>query len=299
VEFFGFFNSRGLVLTLLYMMGLVAAVLISFVLNRLLFRQERATFMMDMPSYTLPTLRSIYIRIHSRVKSFVGRAGTVILAITIVIWALSYYPRSETITVQYDSRAEQIESAYQAQKAALETPGASSSAVSSDALTRLANERDRALEVVHHERSGAYLRDSYFGRAGRLVAPAFEPLGWDWKITMATLASFPAREVIIATLGTVYNLGGEENETSSSLAEKMQRAVWEDGDKMGQPVFTPAVALSIMVFFALCAQCGATLVTIRHETAAWKYAFTAFAYMTTLAYIAAFTVYQLFKGVEF
>ncbi|MCX6835882.1 MAG: ferrous iron transport protein B, partial [candidate division Zixibacteria bacterium] len=142
-------------------------------------------------------------------------------------------------------------------------------------------------------------RDSYFGRIGRFVTPAFEPLGWDWKITMATLAAFPAREVVIATLGTIYNLGTQENETSTSLIDKMQKARWEDGPKAGKPVFTPAVALSIMVFFALCAQCGATLVTIRHETAGWRYSIAAFLSMTTLAYLFALVTYQIFSKVGF
>jgi ferrous iron transport protein B len=130
---------------------------------------------------------------------------------------------------------------------------------------------------------------------GRLVAPAFEPLGWDWKITMATLASFPAREVIIATLGTIYNLGTDDGEISSSLADKMRQARWESGPQTGQQVFGPAVALSIMVFFALCAQCGATLVTIRQETARWRYSVISFTYMTALAYLSAFVTYQIFS----
>jgi len=112
---------------------------------------------------------------------------------------------------------------------------------------------------------------------------------------MATLASFPAREVIIATLGTIYNLGGDEDETSTSLIAKMRQAKWEEGPKAGLPVFTPAVALSVMVFFALCAQCGATLVTVKQETARTFYAVATFCYMTVLAYVSALVVYQVFS----
>jgi ferrous iron transport protein B len=285
-SYFGFLNSRGLVLIGLYTLGMVLAILISFLLNRLLFRQERATFMMDMPSYTAPTPRSILIRINNRVKSFVVRAGTVILAITIIIWALSYYPRSSELAAEFDRRETEIRNQYQLAEVSAQTPDLEPGA--RDELTRL-----------HLEEGGAYLRESYFGRIGRFVSPAFEPLGWDWKITMATLASFPAREVVIATLGTIYNLGAEEDEASTSLIDKMQQARWEDGPKVGQLVFTPSVALSIMVFFALCAQCGATLVTIRHETAGWRYSVAAFLYMTILAYFAALATYQIFSKVGF
>ena len=295
----GLFNSRGLVLTGLYVLGLVMAVAVSFVLNSLIYRQERSTFMMDMPSYTLPTLRSVAIRITNRVKSFVVRAGTVILAITIVIWALSYYPHSQYLTQQFTSRADQIENEYQSQRSILENQatagkGAMSEAVTSSLASVEARKRTQLAEL-RREQAGVYLRDSYFGRMGRVIAPVFAPLGWDWKITMAALASFPAREVMIATLGTTYNLGTEESQISSSLADKMRQARWESGPRVGQPVFGPAVALSIMVFFALCAQCGATLVTIHHETARWRYSVSAFVYMTALAYVFSLVTYQLFS----
>jgi ferrous iron transport protein B len=260
---------------------------VSFLLNRLLFRQERATFMMDMPSYTLPTPRSVFIRITSRAKSFVVRAGTVILAITVVIWALSYYPRSEAVENAFAARTTEIQERY---TVARQTAEASSQA-------SLIHAEQTELSRLAHEQSGANLRNSYFGQIGRQIAPAFEPLGWDWKITMATLASFPAREVIIATLGTIYNLGTEEDESSTSLADKMKQDRWESGTRIGTPVYSPAVALSIMVFFALCAQCGATLVTIRQETAAWRYSVAAFVYMTGLAYLFALVTYQLFSRV--
>jgi ferrous iron transport protein B len=288
ITILGMFNSQGLVLAGLYLMGVLTAVVVAFFVSRFAFGGERATFMMDMPSYTLPTVRSIFIRIVNRVKSFLSRAGTVILAITIVIWALSYYPHSSRIADEYEQRGHQIETRYAAE---LERPENSSDA----ARRELQNSRDAAHQQLAGQQAGAYLRDSYFGRTGRMVAPAFAPLGWDWKITMATLASFPAREVIIATLGTIYNLGSDTDEPMS-LADKMRSDTWESGERAGQPVFTAAVALSVMVFFALCAQCGATLVTIGQETAKLRYAVIAFVYMTTLAYVAAFVVYQVASG---
>lgn len=197
------------------------------------------------------------------------------------------------------SRAGQIENEYRSQRATLETQAIAGSNAAPEAIKSAlaaseAKERTE-LAALRQEQAGAYLRDSYFGRMGRLIAPVFVPLGWDWKITMAALASFPAREVMIATLGTTYNLGTEESQISSSLADKMRQARWESGPRVGKLVFGPAVALSIMVFFALCAQCGATLVTIRHETARWRYSVAAFVYMTSLAYVFSLVTYQLFS----
>lgn len=260
--YLGLFNLQGLVLTALYLLGVAAAVIVSFVLNRTVFRTEQGTFMMELPSYKLPTARSVLIRVFNRVRSFVLRAGTVIMAITIVIWALSYFPR----TPASDGAATAVE-----QSVEIGLP-----------------------DVDENTAAGEHIRNSYFGRIGRTIGPAFEPLGWDWKITMAVLASFPAREVIIAVLGTIYNLGSDVDEESLSLVDKMRQAEWDYGAQIGRPVFNPGVALSIMVFFALCCQCGATLVTIRQEAGSWKYAIGVFAYMTTLAYLAALAVYQTY-----
>ncbi|MEW6050084.1 MAG: ferrous iron transport protein B [Candidatus Zixiibacteriota bacterium] len=270
--YLGFLNSHGLVLGGLYLLGLVVAVLVSLILKHTLLKTQRGTFMMEFPSYKVPTLSSVLIRVYHRARSFVVRAGTVILAITIIVWALSYYPRSEAIQRDY---ARQV------------------SVISSDQSIHDAV-RSAKLAEAERERAGAQLRESYLGQLGRTVEPLFRPLGWDWRITMATLASFPAREVIIATLGTIFNLGSEAGESSGSLVDKMRLATWDHGPQIGKPLFSPAVALSIVVFFALCCQCGATLVTIRQETRSWKYAAGTFVYMTVLAYFGAMAVYQIF-----
>ena len=120
------------------------------------------------------------------------------------------------------------------------------------------------------------------------MEPTVKPLGWDWRIGMAVIASFPAREIIVATLGTIYSLG-EVDESSHSLRDALRSATWPDG----RPIYNVPVALSIMVFFALCAQCMATLATIRKETGSWTWPALSFAYMTTLAYIGALTTYHL------
>jgi ferrous iron transport protein B len=306
ISYAGVFNSQGLVLTSLYLMGIAVAVIVSFILNRTILKTERGSFLMEMPSYKLPTLKSVVIRVLGRARSFVVRAGTVIFAITVIIWALSYYPRSESILADFDQQIAALESEHQNELAQLDgqiEELTTSPDAPTDNIARLEAQKESAAAkfesaelALANQAAGENLRNSYFGRAGRLIEPIFQPLGWDWRITMATLASFPAREVIIATLGTIFNLGGEVDEESSSLVGKMRGAVWQDGPRMGEPLFTPAVALSIMVFFALCCQCGATLVTIRQETGNWKYAVGTFAYMTALAYVSAFVIFQAFSG---
>jgi ferrous iron transport protein B len=128
------------------------------------------------------------------------------------------------------------------------------------------------------------------GRMGRAVEPAFLPLGWDWKVGVAVIASFPAREVVVGTLGVIYGIG-EADEGSESLRERLQAARFEDGPRRGEPVFTLASALALMVFFALCCQCVSTLAVIRRETGGWRWPAFAFGYMTALAYVAALLTY--------
>ena len=137
--------------------------------------------------------------------------------------------------------------------------------------------------------SGIQLRNSYLGRAGQAIEPVVRPLGWDWKIGIAVLASFPAREVVVGTMGVIYNLGDQEDEASVGLRDHLRNARWDDDPT--KPVFTVPVGLSIMVFFALCAQCVSTLAVLKKETQSWRWPLFTFVYMTVLAYVAAWVTF--------
>jgi ferrous iron transport protein B len=253
----GVVGLQGLTLFAMYMTGLFVAPPVALLLKRTMLRGESMPFLLELPPFKIPAWRVVLFRMYDRSWAFLRRAGTIILATTVLVWALSYYPTQPHITEQFTARRAIATAEEQAQ-----------------------------LDV---EEAGARLRGSYLGQAGHAIEPIVHPLGWDWKIGMATLASFPAREVIIAALGTIYNLGNEQDEGSVALRETMQAERWPDG----RPVYTPVVALSVMVFFALCCQCGATLATIKRETGSWGYAVFTFTYMTGLAYLGALVVYQV------
>jgi ferrous iron transport protein B len=253
----GIVGLQGLTLFAMYLIGLVIAPLIAFALKRTVLRGEPVPFLLELPPFKVPAWRVVLFRMYDRSWAFLRRAGTIILATTVLVWALSYYPNQNRVAQEFHARR----------------------------ATASAEE----IAHLNIEEAGARLRESFLGQAGRTIEPFVRPLGWDWKIGMATLASFPAREVIIAALGTIYNLGSDQNEGSLELRAAMQAERWPDG----RPVYTPLVALSIMVFFALCCQCGATLATIKRETGSWGYATFTFTYMTSLAYLAALVVYQV------
>jgi ferrous iron transport protein B len=312
----------------MYFLGLAVALATAFVLTRLILRSRPQPFVLELPRYQVPAARDVFVRVWDSAREFITRAGTVIFSITILIWALLYFPHSEDVAAHaradfIAARAAETSATPAAVEAALE-------AATRDAFTaakaketgRPAAEIEAALAAVeaaaeaadedapkdplaaaleaHLEPavalenaiSSAHVEHSYLGRFGKLAQPLFAPAGFDWRVTVGVLASFPAREAIIATLGTTYSLGTGVDEESDDLRTIMQKARWTDGPRVGTLVFTLPVALGIMAFFALCSQCGATLAVIRKESGT-RWAVASFAYMTALAWLAAVACFQI------
>jgi len=271
-----FLNLQGLTLAAMYLVGIVTATIVAWVLKKSLLRGPTPPFVMELPSYKMPGPSIVLHRMFERGWSFVRRAGTLIVAVAIVVWASLYYPHDPS-----------VEAPYAEQKAALETR---LGALPENAAERV--DLERQLAVIDGRIAGAYQEQSVLGRIGHAIEPAVRPLGWDWRIGCAAIASFPAREVVVATLGIIYNLGevDVDDTEAAGLNSALQQATWEGTD---EKVFNIPVALSLMVFFALCAQCAATLVVIKRETGSWWWPVFTFVYMTGLAYVAALVTYQV------
>jgi len=242
------FRLPAVVLASMYLIGIFVAAIVAFVLSRTIFRGPPQPFVLELPSWRWPQPAVVGERVREAAVSFLKNAGTLILAVSIVVWALGSFPKP---VIQ------------------------------------------AGVNPVSAEQQGEALRQSFLGQAGRFIEPVVKPLGWDWRIGCAAVASFPAREVVLGVLGVIYNLGdvdpGEE-EGAGMLIRQLRSATWDGTDRK---VFTLPVALSIMVFFALCAQCASTLVIIGKETASWVWPLVSFTYMTALAWIGAFCVFQL------
>ena len=273
----GLLKLQGLTLFAMYAVGIVTAMIVALLLKKTILRGPTPPFVMELPSYKWPSVATVVHRMLERGWSFVRRAGTLIVAVSIVIWASLYYPHNPA-----------VEAPFAQQRAALESR--LSAAADDDVQGKIL---ERELSNLDNQIAGAYQRQSILGRLGQWIEPAVRPLGWDWRIGCAVIASFPAREVVVATLGIIYNLGKDVDvkaEDAGGLASALRQATWEGTDR---PVFNVPVALSIMVFFSLCAQCAATLVVIRRETNSWRWPAFTFVYMTTLAYFGAMATYQL------
>ena len=256
VLIFGFFDAQALTMLAMYSLGVLLAWPLGWIFRKTLFRGKASPFLIELPPYRLPRWKSVLRTVLERGWAFLVRAGTVIFAISIVIWALNYFPHPSSIHEEFERRRAQTTAAEQ-------------------------------IDLLNAQEAAAYQHPSFLGRGGKWIEPAVRPLGWDWRIGSAAIASFPAREVVISTLGVIFSVGDAEDE--DTLRETIASARRADGSRL----FDLATALSLMVFFALCAQCAATLAVIRRETNSWRWPTFVFGYMTALAYLGALVTYQV------
>lgn len=254
---FGFISLGAVLMLAMYSLGIVAAIFVGFVLKRTVLKAPPPPFLMELPPYRLPNLRTVFQNMLTRAWLFLKRAGTVILAISIILWALMYFPRS--------------------------VPSAADGGPKIEAASAEQTSAERGPMPESEQ-----LKHSYAGKLGHTIEPVIEPLGFDWKIGVALIASFAAREVLVSTLSIIYNVGKDENEESETLIA----AVRDAKDDNGKPSWTPLTALTLMVFFVLAMQCMSTLAVVRRETNSWIWPIFMLVYMTGFAYIAAFLTYQ-------
>ena len=259
----GIANLQGLVLFGLYLLGILGGIATALLLRKSALRGPKPSFVLALPEFRMPNVRTVLMKLADRAWIFLRRAGTVIFAVAVVVWALAYFPRAE------DIESQRLQSQVEVQ-----------SVLAGEAL---------AAEIarIDNEAAAAQLAQSWLGRMGQGVEPVFRPLGWDWRVSAAVIAGFPAREVVVAVLGTIYAVGSEADE--SSLAERLTAATWPDG----RTVFTLPMVLGLLIFYAWCLQCAATLAVIKRETNTWRWPLFAWGYMTALGYVGALLIFQI------
>ena len=257
----GFINMQGIALMALYVLSIVSAILVAWVMKAIIKSRERGYFIMELPVYRMPRWNNVLLTMFRSVKAFVFEAGKIIIAVSIVLWVLSSYGPS--------NRFESIEKKYQSVSISKEyTP-----------------------KEIDRMESSEKLENSYAGILGKVIEPVIKPLGFDWKIGIALITSFAAREVFVGTMATIYSVEADD----SNLASVRDKMLSAENPETGLPVFTVAVAFSLMVFYAFAMQCISTVAIVYRETKSWTWPAIQFAYMTTLAYMASFVVYQLLK----
>jgi ferrous iron transport protein B len=238
----GFISVGAVLMLAMYLLGITVAITVAFVLKKTLLKEPPPPFVMELPPYRLPKFRNVIQNMFLRAWLFVKRAGTIILFISVILWALAYFPRL-----------------------------------------------DNDVQIDKSRKASIQLENSYAGQIGRFIEPAIESLGFDWKIGIALVSSFAAREVFVSTLSIIYNVGKEVDAENTTLIQAIRKAKRDDGS----PVWTPLTALTLMVFYVLAMQCMSTVAVVRRETNSWKWTLLMIAYMTLLAYTAAFLTHQV------
>jgi len=257
----GVFGLQGLVMMGLYLLGLVMSLVVSYIAKWFIKIKEKSYFILELPVYRAPRWKNVLITMFSKAKIFVFEAGKVIMVISLILWVLSTYGPKERMQQVADQFDEQIRS------------------------------NPAREEELKREKSTALLQNSYAGIMGNAIEPVIRPLGYDWKIGIALITSFAAREVFVGTMATLYSVGEDADENSMLLRDKMQQAKKADGTK----VYTLASGVSLMIFYVFAMQCMSTLAIVKRETRSWKWPLIQLGYMTALAYIMSFIAYQLLK----
>jgi len=262
---FGFLKLTGLTMLSMYLLGIIVALLMAWLFKKTLLKGETPMLIMELPPYKRPLLRVVVRHMWDRSRLFIRRAGTVILLINILLWFLATYPHNKQISEEFAARR--------------------------TAISQSAQPTADDIAALDNEEAGAKLRQSFAGRLGRVIEPVIAPLGFDWKMGIGIISSFAAREVFVSTMSTVYNVGKAEKTQSSmsSLAKTLQAQKRSNGS----PVYTPLIAVTLMVFYVFALQCVSTVAIVRRETNSWKWPVFQWLYMGALAWTFAFLTYRI------
>lgn len=257
----GIFNLQGLALMVMYLVGILAAVLVAWVMKFIIKTKERSYFIMELPVYSMPRWKNVLFTMYEKSKTFVFEAGKVIIAISVILWVMAAYGPGD--------RFENIEKKYAA------------------ALADTTKNTDHIKVLEATEK----LENSYVGVLGHWIEPVIRPLGYDWKIGIGLITSFAAREAFVGTMATIYSVDGGDEDTTTIRA-RMAASV---NSRTGLPVYSFATGISLMLFYAFAMQCMSTVAIVYRETKGWKWPVIQLVYMTAMAYVAALVAYQLLK----
>lgn len=253
----------------IYAVGIIFAFITAQILNKTFFRNKETPFVMELPTYRLPTLRNVVYHMWDKTQHYLRKIGTIILVGVVIVWALEYFPRE---TKNSKLIKEEIQAV--SQNAALNPV-----------------EKENSLSELEIKLESDRLINSYLGRVGKFIEPVMRPLGFDWKMSIALVAGLPAKEIVISTMGVLYQSNDDEN--SVNLQQKLKNEKFETGKNKGQVVFTSPTALAFLIFILLYFPCIGVVVAIKNESESWKWSVFAVFYTTSLAWIAAFLVYNI------
>jgi len=272
-------KSPGTILFTLYSTGILLAIIVARLFKRYIFVKNDVPFVMELPPYRLPTLKSTTRHMWHKGEQYLRKMGGVILVASVIIWFLGYYPKENSFSEEFNTQIKQITLHY-------DSTLVNASPEKIKELTRIKEEKIQELEVIEHL---VQQKESYIGRLGHAVEPIIRPLGFDWKMGVSLISGIAAKEIVVSTMSVLYQSAHQQNDNNSILVENLRT----DADKDGNLVFTPLVALSFLMFILIYFPCIAVIAAIKKESGSWKWAVFTIFYTTTLAWIVSFGVYQI------
>jgi ferrous iron transport protein B len=273
-------EKAGTVIFMLYLTGILISILTALLLKKTMFKAKEAPFVMELPPYRIPTLRSTVRHMWSKAKEYLRKMGGIILWASIIVWFLSYFPRSNNEIKTMEQTLQQVQTKIQISK----NEGTPQSNFVADSLLTI---EGQLTDNIHH----AQQYHSYLGRIGRFVEPVLRPIGFDWKISVSLISGIVAKEIVISTLGVLYS--NDDAANNQSLREAIPQQIHQEGPLAGQKIYTRPTTLALLVFVLIYIPCIAVIAAIRKETGKWKWALFNITYATTLAWIAAFLVSKI------
>jgi len=281
-------SIAGNIIFSIYIIGILLSVLVALLFKKTIFNAKDVPFVMELPPYRIPTLKAIFLHMWHKASQYLKKMGGVILIASIIIWALGYFPQNIEYSEDYDSQITLAELSFEKEKSLLELKGAEE-----DDLIELEDQKNGLISHLEVMREGERQEKSYIGRMGKFIEPAIEPLGFDWKMGVSILTGIAAKEIVVSSMGVLYQADPEADELSEPLKNKLKSQTYQYGEKAGQPVFTPLTAYSFMLFILIYVPCIAVIAAIKKEAGNWKWALFVILYPTALAYLLSLAVYQV------
>jgi len=273
------------VLFSVYAIGIFLAVGISIVFKKVFFNTEEVPFVMELPPYRMPTFKATLRHMWFKGSQYLKKMGGIILIASVVIWILGYFPKNNEKLSSYDERVEILKSEFNRKIAVL--------AVGSPEITSLKNIQKQQIELIEKDKEKFRQKNTYIGQIGHFIEPVMRPLGFDWKMSISLLAGVAAKEVVVSTMGVLYQEKSDANTSFDNLSKKLQDQTYDNGPQKGNKVFTKAVAFGFLMFILIYFPCVAVIATIKKESGKWKWALFLIVYTTSLAWVVAFAINQV------
>ncbi len=276
----------GLMLFLIYLIGIALAALVAILFKKIIFTDEEIPFVMELPPYRVPSFHTIVLHMWQKGAQYLKKMGGIILIASIIIWALGYYPRDVDYSANYEQELSEINNRFTERSSLLLPENVTEKKIMDE-------QREMQIEQIMLKKEAERHEKSYIGQIGKFIEPALKPIGFDWKMGVSLLSGIAAKEIVVSTMGILYQANSQNGVKHESLTNVLRNSSIQQNTNQDETVFTPVVALAFMLFILTYFPCIAVIAAIRSETGSWKWALFTIAYTTSLAWLLAFIVYQV------